>query len=151
MRNMGRWLIGLAILAGFGFASWALVSSNAEAQIEPDEEPVHLEQVENTDLSRVILSERAVQRLDIKTAEIEQMTGGTANQKVIPYSAVLYDAEGNTWTFVSPEERVYVRARIEIDHIKGDQAVLSEGPEVGTQVVATGAAELFGAEVGVGH
>ena len=126
MRNIGRWLIGIAILAGFGLATWALVSTDAEAQIDPDEEPVHVEQVENSDLSRIILSERAVQRLDIKTSAVEQ--NGNAAQTVIPYAAILYDADGKTWTYVSTEERVYIRAEITIDRIEGDSAILSKGP-----------------------
>ena len=45
---------------------------------------------------------------------------------------------------------VYLRAEITIDEITGETAVLSAGPPIGTSVVTTGAAELYGAEIGVG-
>ena len=67
-------------------------------------------------------------------------------QKVIPYSAVLYDARGNSWTYTNPEPLVFVRHRIDVEYIEGDRAVLKEGPATGTKVVTAGAAELFGVE-----
>jgi hypothetical protein len=67
-------------------------------------------------------------------------------QKVIPYSAVLYDAHGNSWTYTNPEPLVFVRQRIEVEYIEGDRAVLLQGPETSAKVVTTGAAELFGVE-----
>jgi len=39
---------------------------------------------------------------------------------------------------------------ISVEFIDGDRAVLSEGPPAGTEVVTDGAAELFGAELGIG-
>jgi hypothetical protein len=67
-------------------------------------------------------------------------------QKVIPYSAVLYDPYGNSWTYTNPEPLVFVRHRIEIEYIEGDRAVLLQGPDTSAKVVTAGAAELFGVE-----
>lgn len=78
------------------------------------------------------------------------MLGSGAQQKVVPYAAVLYDRHGETWTYTCPEPLVYVRAPIVVDYIDGDLAVLSEGPPAGTEVVTAGASELFGAETGIG-
>jgi hypothetical protein len=64
---------------------------------------------------------------------------------------VLYDENGDTWTFTSPEPLTFVRQRIDIDRIAGDRVVLLEGPPPGTTVVTVGAAELLGAELGVGE
>lgn len=69
---------------------------------------------------------------------------------VIPYSAVLYDMYGGAWVYTTTASHVYVRARIELDYVSGELAVLSHGPPAGTRVVHTGAAELFGTEFGVG-
>ena len=38
----------------------------------------------------------------------------------------------------------------QLQYVMEDQAVLSRGPAVGTEVVSAGAAELFGTEFGVG-
>jgi hypothetical protein len=62
---------------------------------------------------------------------------------------VLYDAAGDTWTFTNPEPLVFVRQRISVTYIDGNRAVLADGPAPGTPVVTVGAAELYGAELGV--
>jgi hypothetical protein len=89
----------------------------------------------------------AGQRVGVRLAA----PGNSAPKKVIPYSAVLYDASGDAWVYTSPEPLKFVRARVTVDKIDGDLAVLQDGPAAGTQVVTVGAAELFGAESGVGH
>jgi hypothetical protein len=89
----------------------------------------------------------AGQRVGVRLAA----PGSGARKKVIPYSAVLYDASGDAWVYTSPEPLQFVRARVTIDRIDGDLVVLQEGPAAGTKVVTVGAAELFGAESGVGH
>ena len=71
-------------------------------------------------------------------------------RKIIPYTAVLYDSRGDTWVYTNPEPLVFVRDHISISYIEGDLAVLFAGPPAGTAVVTVGAAELYGAEFGVG-
>lgn len=70
--------------------------------------------------------------------------------KLIPYSAVLYDAQGKTWVYTNPEPLVFVRQQILIDTIRGGEVILADGPPVGTAVVTVGGAELYGTEFGVG-
>ena len=123
-----------------------------------------VEPVEGTNLSRVVLSQQAADRLGIQTAQVRAMpvaaprpdgssgsSGAATTRKVIPYGAVLYDETGDTWTFTSPRPLTYVRQHIDVDFIEGDRAVLSAGPAVGTTVVTVGSAELLGTERGVGE
>jgi hypothetical protein len=77
------------------------------------------------------------------------LSGSQTPRKVIPYAAVLYDVQGNTWVYTNPEPLVFVREPIFVDYIEGDLVVLLEGPAAGTPVVTVGVAELFGAETGV--
>ncbi len=44
----------------------------------------------------------------------------------------------------------FVRERVILEWVDGDQAVVSQGPAVGEKVVTDGAAELFGTEFGAG-
>jgi hypothetical protein len=69
-------------------------------------------------------------------------------RSVIPYAAVLYDSNGETWTYTSPKPLVFVRHDIRVDDIRDDLAVLSAGPPLGTVVVTVGSAELWGIEYG---
>jgi hypothetical protein len=100
------------------------------------------------DQSKVVLLEEAAKRLGIETAQVASLPGG---RESVPYSAVIYDAEGHSWVFTTGEELAYVKAPITIDRIDGDTAVLTEGPEVGTEVVSQGAEELYGVEDGIGE
>lgn len=108
--------------------------------------PATVEDIEGSELKRITLTAKAAERLDIQTAEVERASDGLT----IPYGAVVWDANGATWTYTSPEELVFVRAPITLDRIDGDQAILADGPAPGTVVVHVGAAELWGTETGVG-
>ncbi len=126
--------------------SLLLPACTAATVAEEEIKAVRLEPIEGTDLNRVILTEKAVERLDIQTSLVSDEEVNGTQRKVIPYAAVLYDPTGQAWTYTNPEPLVFIRQTIVIDHIKDDLAVLSEGPDSGMAVVTVGAAELFGSE-----
>lgn len=143
-------IVSVLIIAALGIWSWQS-PRGAEADTATADEPAHVELIEGTELSRVVLTQKAAERLDIQTADArDEQIGGTA-RRVIPYSAVLYDENGNAWTYTSPEALVYVRQAVTIERIEGDLAILTEGPAAGTKVVSVGGAMLYGTEYGVGH
>jgi hypothetical protein len=106
-----------------------------------------VEPVEGTELRSVALTEEAADRLGIQVAAVAAAADG---QTTVPYAAVIYDPEGETWAFTQTGEREYVRAPITVDRIDGEVTFLTAGPPVGTEVVTVGVAELYGAEIGVG-
>ncbi len=119
-------------------------------------EPSHTELIAGSELSKLTLTERAVERLEIKTAILTEESlgegyGEQKNRKVVPYASVIYDPHGHTWVYTNPEPLTYIRHEIKIDYIKGDKAYLLEGPPVGTTVATQGVAELYGTESHVGH
>jgi len=93
-----------------------------------------------------MLTDVAVKRLDSKTAAVRTEELGGERHTVVPYGAVIYDAEGEAWVYTNPAPLTFVRAPIDVDSIEGDVAILAEGPPVGTMVVTVGGAELYGAE-----
>ena len=103
--------------------------------------PSTLEEIEGSELQRVILTEKAAERIGVETVPVDGL--------VVPYSAVIYDIEGNTWVYTNPAPLTFVRAPIVIDRIDGDQAFLSEGLEADGPVVTVGVIEIYGAETGV--
>jgi len=111
--------------------------------------PVQLATIEGSELKRLVLTEKAAERIDLRTAEVQEQSVNGTMQVVVPYAAVIYDLHGETWLYTNPEPLTYVRESIVIDAIDGDKVILSEGPSVGTEVVTVGVAELFGAETGV--
>jgi hypothetical protein len=137
MKNINRWLIVTVVLAGLLLSACGSQTSATGEKVAPSK----LEPIEGTKLSRVILTEKAAQRIDVQTASV--------SGAVIPYAAVIYDTEGNTWIYTNPESLVFVRQLIVVDRIEGDEAFLSQGLDSGTMVVTVGVSELYGAETGV--
>ena len=127
----------------------AALQLSACAPASPPEEvvkPVHLEPIAGTDLNNVILTADAAKRLDLQTVAVQEENIGGAQRIVIPYAAVLYEANGNTWVYVNIKPLTFVRQPIVVDYIDGDQAILSKGPAADAIVVTVGAAELYGSE-----
>lgn len=174
MQHNNQWLVVIAIIVGL-----QLSACTQQAATPPKVEPATVEPGQGKEFSRVILTANASERLGIKTVPVREaqvarkptataptgpaspdnlgsptpavMDAGGTTRKVVPYSAVLYDIHGKTWVYKNPEPLTFLRHQIEVDYIEGDQAVLADGPETGTQVVTVGVAELYGTEFGVGH
>ena len=135
-------LIVLVLLSG------SLLSACAPAATPEEEEikPVTLEPIAGTDLNRLTLTEKAAERLGLETAPVVAQQVDGVDRVAIPYAALLYDPSGQAWVYVNEGPLVFVRQTITVDSIDGDQVILSEGPQAGTNVVTLGATELFGSE-----
>jgi hypothetical protein len=143
-----RWLLVAAAALVVLFVGLELTEREAsEDAAAGQSEPAVLEPVAGTALSRVRLSSTAAERLGLETTPVARNAG----RKVVPYSAILYDEEGSTWVYTSPEPLTFVRAPIEIASIRGDVVHLTAGPAVGTEVASVAVAELYGAEFEVDH
>jgi len=115
-------------------------------------EPVKLEAVGDAGVKTLTLTDKAVERLGVTTVAVGANAGdptADGNRLVIPYSALLYLPDGTTIAYTNPEGHSYVRETVVVESIEGDLAVLTSGPKVGTAVVTTGGAELWGAEFGI--
>jgi hypothetical protein len=101
--------------------------------------------------ARISLSSRAEQRLGIQTEPIAAASSraGSSSKLVMPYSAIVYDADGRAWAFTSTGPRTYRRAPLGVLTVHDDVVTLRSGPPAGTEVVTVGAAELVGMEAGI--
>ena len=139
---------GLVLIAGVvSLSACGGASSGYDYETASHHDPAKLEQIKGTDLHRVAIDAEGVERAGIQTTPIRQNGQGT----VMPYSAVVYDAEGHTYAYTSPEPRTYVRQKIVIDDVVGDSVMLFDGPPAGTEVVTVGAALVYGSEFEVAH
>jgi membrane fusion protein, heavy metal efflux system len=82
--------------------------------------------------------------------EVELTYEGEGPALVVPASAIVRDAHGGTWVYESLGEHVFARRRVDLATVHGDEARLARGVEPGVPVVRTGAAELWGVELGSG-
>ena len=114
-------------------------------------EQAHVERIEGSDLSLITLEPRAAERLAIKTVPVADSGVEAPGGATVPYSSLIYDAEGGTWVYTNPEPLRFVREQVTVQGIEGEVAFLTDGPPTGTHVVSVGAVELYGAEFGVGH
>lgn len=148
MQRRNRWMmiVGLLIITGLQLAACGQTSDVKAGNPKPAiVEPSGVEGI-----NRVKLTEKAAERLDIQTALVVEEQVNGAQRKVIPYAAVIYDLQGKTWAYTSPENLTFIRQAITVDHIEGDKVVLVDGPAAGTAVVTVGVAELYGTDTGIG-
>ena len=144
MQPRARWMMLVPILAALPLVACSQKSADAST-----DRPAYVEDIEGSALKRVVLTEKAAERLDIQVAPVsEEQVEGT-QRLVVPYAALIYGLNGETWAYIMPEPLTFVREAITVDYIEGDIAVLLAGPAIGTEVVTVGVAELYGAETGV--
>ena len=130
----------LAAVVAAAVAMAACGGSSSSDNSGPD--PATVAPLKGTNVNRVTLTAEAAKRLGIETATVRRLGART----VVPYGAVVYNADGSTFTYTSPAPRVYVRAAISVERIAGGEAILAKGPPVGTRVVTIGSQELYGSE-----
>jgi hypothetical protein len=144
-----RWVASALLAVTWGVAGCTAADEpkgdsvgDTSAQVEPGN---------GSSPATITLTEDAEDRLGLETSVV---VAGPAPERtsttlVIPYSAVVYDAEGDAWVFAATAARTYQRAPIVIDTITANSAILTRGPAPGTAVVTVGASELVGAEAGI--
>jgi hypothetical protein len=135
------------VAAGVSLSACGGASTGYDVETASHHEPAKLEPIKGTDIQRVIFTAEGAKRVGLQTVPIRQ----NGEEKIMPYSAVIYDPEGNSYAYTVPEPLTFVRQEIEIDRVDGDSAMLSAGPPAGTKVVTVGVAEVYGSEFEIGH
>ncbi|MET3142598.1 UNVERIFIED_ORG: hypothetical protein ABIB19_002021 [Arthrobacter sp. UYEF10] len=129
----------------FALPACAQPSALAESSSET---PAKVEKNATTGIARITLSQRAIDRLQLVTDTVKPAPGGAG--LLLPYAALLYDAQGKTWVYANTAPRVYERQAVTVTQVEAGAVTASAGPAAGTAVVTVGAAELFGAEFNTG-
>ena len=111
-----------------------------------DPPPVTLASIPGSIVHQVVLSPSAIVALDLRTEPVRTVSG----RLVIPTTAVVYDPQGASWTYLATGPRTFIRQAIVIENVVGTDAVLATGPPASAEVVTAGAPELLGTEYGVG-
>ena len=129
------------------FAVFGIVACSSAAASDEPAPPARVVRVHGAKERRIILTPRAVRRLGLRTAPVAAAPTGSS----VPYSALIYDPHGRTWVYEQVRPRTFQRARVTVDRVDGDVALLSAAPTAGTKVVSVAVAEVYGTEFFSGH
>jgi hypothetical protein len=148
MKHSDWWLVAGLMILGLPLTACQRLASTTKG-----ESPASVVHIDGSKLNRVTLTEKAIERIALKTDQVREqlMSRSSSLRMVVPYSSLIYDAQGDTWVYVSPQPRTFVRHKVDVDYIEGEIAVLNDGPPAGTVVASVGVAELYGTDSGVGH
>lgn len=129
----------------------ALLSSCGGAEPASDDHyrPAKLEPLAGSDRKRVTLTSEGAARTGLAMAAVSR----SGAHLVVPYEALLYDGQGESFVYSSSAPLTFVRTAVVVDRVDGDRVLLMEGPAPGTDVVTTGASEVYGTELEIagGH
>ncbi len=142
MRSDLRWIVVAVPLTALLLLP---ACRGSEAETTDGYEPATLEPIDGTELSRVILTKDAAQRIRLETGTVASL----GDRVTVPESAVWIDEQGQEWVYTEPEPFVFVREAIDVDRYRDGVAVLADGPPAGTVVVTVGVGELIGVESGL--
>ncbi|MFZ0399064.1 MAG: hypothetical protein WAM06_13660 [Methyloceanibacter sp.] len=155
MQRAKVWTIAVALLATGSLLSATIASFGEEDEAEHDDN-VQVEDTPGTDAKTLIFSEAAMSHLDVQTAPVKEIEASREGKDVgrrlaVPHSALIYDAEGEPWVYVSSAPDTFLRKHVAIDFMDDDHIFLTTGVTAGENVVTVGVPELRGAEFGVGE
>lgn len=147
MRDRIHMVILAVAATALQLATTAAMPASESETAAKKERPSKVESIDGSKVKRVTVTEKAAQRLDIQTGLV---ASDGAGQLSAPYASIVYDISGGTWVYTVPKPLTYVRQSVVVQSIKGDKALLKEGPAPGVAIVTVGVAELYGTEKGIG-
>jgi multidrug efflux pump subunit AcrA (membrane-fusion protein) len=96
----------------------------------------------------IVLTQLGAERIGLKTAVVTTAPGGEAT---FPYTALLYEPNGQAAVYVATGTLTFTRAFVTVDTISGNVVVVKSGVTPGRHVATDGAEELLGVQNGVGE
>jgi hypothetical protein len=145
MLNAKRSLAAVSLLAVIALSA---CGSSAEA---PPPTPARIVAVPSS-AGKILLTQLGANRIGVQTSAVRAVRPAKQHNGpsvVIPYSSLVYAADGSTYAFTSPAALVFTEVPVTVARIDGDSVYLLQGPRPGARVVTVGAEELLGVETGV--
>src|ERR1051326_8502693 len=106
MNKRYSWMVVILISACLLLAACGQAT---EATNEEGNRPITVESLSGAEPTRETLTEDAVKRLDLQTAEVQDAQLGGTTHTVIPYASLIYDTEGATWVYLKSDQLTFVR------------------------------------------
>lgn len=96
----------------------------------------------------VQLTQLGATRIGLETA---QVTVSPAGEATFPYTALLYEPDGQAAVYVASGPLTFTRHFVDVDTISGWVVTVKSGVTPGNRVVTDGSQELLGVQNGVGE
>ena len=135
--------IGRSLATVLGALS--ITACTSEKETGPTYAPASLGSADAAGVKTVTFTDDAAQRVRLQTKAAVAAGRGV----VVDYAALIYDKKGQSWVYTVPRPLTFVRRKVTVDRIEANLVTLSVGPAPGVQVVTTGAAEVYGAELDI--
>ena len=132
-------------LAAILIAVSGTACTHGDEETGPKYAPATLGSADAAGVKTVTFTADAAQRVRLQTAPVVAASRGVA----VNYAALIYDKKGQSWVYTVRKPLTFVRVKVTVDRIEQNRATLSVGPAPGVQVVTTGAAEVYGAELDI--
>jgi hypothetical protein len=142
--SRGLALIGWS-LAAVMIALLVAACTHADDEAGPGYAPATIGSADAAGVKTVTFTEDAAKRVRLQTSPVVASGRGVA----VDYAALIYDKKGQSWVYTVPQPLTFLRVKVTVDRIEESRATLSVGPAPGVQVVTTGAAEVYGAELDI--
>lgn len=143
--------VAAALVAALvAMTAWAATAGGDQSTDVTHLSPATVEHVPGEHVAWVTLTELGARKIGLQLTEVPR---SPAEDVVVPYAALVHDADGTVWVYAS-DDRDSLRFRrheVVVGTIDGDRATLRKGPPPGTWVAGHGSAELYGTEFEVGH
>jgi hypothetical protein len=141
----------VAVVFLLAMAVWAGTAGQSGQAEVAHTSPGTVEAVEGSEFSVVTLTPAGAENIGLELARVVPASH-PAGKHAVPYGALIHGADGTVWVYASAGAPLQFRRHVvEVAAVDGHRAILTSGPGVGTTVVGTGAAELYGTEFEVGH
>jgi hypothetical protein len=138
---------GLAPAAGLATValSVCLAGCSQSAATHQPYKPAKVGPATAAGVKPVTFTAEGARRIGLATSAVTNANGSL----VVDYTALIYDSAGGSWVYTIPEPLTYLRTAVKVSTVEQHRAFLAAGPLVGTPVVTTGAAQIFGEELGI--
>jgi len=143
--HSGRWAWTGRSLATVLIALSVTACTQASEETGPKYAPATLGSADAAGVKTVTFTADAAQRVRLQTTPVVD----AGRRVAVDYAALIYDKKGQSWVYTVPQPLTFVRLKVTVDRIEANRATLSVGPAPGVQVVTTGAAEVYGAELDI--
>jgi len=137
------------LAAGIAVAVIAVLSGCTSATTNSSQPPTaKLVPTAGSSVPSVQLTQLGATRIGLETVPV---TVGQAGNAEFPYTALLYEPNGQPAVYVTSGTLTFTRHFVTVAVIGGGMVIVKSGVTPGDRVVTTGSAELLGVQNGVGE